>query len=178
MSETISTRRGPVTIRLTHAEDAEAYRDLRLQAIRTNQTAFTTDYTANEARTLEQWAEMMAGSERGVIFVAEAGDQMIGMAGIFRQETPKTNHNGIIWGVYLDPEWRGLGIVDALIGACIGWARERGMPIVKLSVVANNAGALRAYLRNGFQIYGVEPDAVRWEGITYDEFLLYRCIEE
>lgn len=174
MTSTLSTPRGPVTIRFTRETDAQAYRGLRLEAIRTNQTAFTTDYDTNLAQPPEWWAERTRGNERNAIYVAEANSALVGMSGIYCSETPKTNHNGIIWGVFVHPEWRGLKIVDALLNACVGWAREHELPIVKLSVVANNPVALRTYLRNGFGIYGLEPDAVRWVGVAYDEFLLYR----
>jgi RimJ/RimL family protein N-acetyltransferase len=173
---TLETPRGPVVIRPTREEDAESYRELRLEAIRTNQTAFTTDYETNLARPREWWVELMRGSARGVIQVADASGTIVGMSGIYRSDTPKTDHNGIIWGVYVEPAWRGLGIVDALLSACCHWARAGGLPIVKLSAVATNL-AIRAYLRNGFSIYGVEPDAVRWQGVSYDELLMYRRLE-
>jgi ribosomal protein S18 acetylase RimI-like enzyme len=39
----------------------------------------------------------------------------------------------------------------ALLGRALGWAAERGLPVVQLYVTASNARALRFYERNGFR---------------------------
>jgi RimJ/RimL family protein N-acetyltransferase len=176
----ISTSRGDVTIRPTCEEDAAAFRELRLEALRTHPEAFGMDYAEALARPIEFWQERArsgAGSERGVTYVAEAGGALVGMTGIFRDEGPKMRHSAIVWGVFVRPNWRGLGIADTLIHACIGRARELGVRLVKLNVVTTNTAAIRCYVRCGFSVYGVEPEVIFCDGVYYDELLMVRRIE-
>src|SRR4051812_7523280 len=105
----IRTPRGDLTIRPTREEDAAAFRELRLEALRTHPEAFGADYAEALARPIEFWQERVrsgAGGERGVTYVAEAGGALVGMTGIFRDEGSKMRHSATIWGVYIRPDWR------------------------------------------------------------------------
>ncbi len=179
---TIDTVYGPVHIRTTHEADAEQFRDLRLTAIRNHQATFTSDYGGQARASLERWRERViegAGdNDESAIAVAEAQGQLVGMAGIRRGGTEKTEHNAIIWGVYVRDGWRGARLTEALFDRCVAWARQHGVTVVKLTVLATNAAAIRAYLRYGFSIYGVEPDSVRWEGVSYDELLMAKRLPD
>ena len=80
-------------------------------------------------------------------------------------------------GVYVNPQWRGLGVAEALIDACIGWGKTQGVVTVKLAVVTTNTPAIRCYTRCcGFCAYGVEPQAIYYDGVYYDELLLVRSV--
>jgi len=113
-----------------------------------------------------------SGEGSGVIVVAEAGDGLVGMAGVFTPTQTKLAHVGMVWGVYVVPEMRGHGIGSRLVAACIGWAREKKMRGLKLAVVEGNDDAKRCYQRLGFVVYGVEPWAVRWQGRYHAEVLM------
>ena len=175
MLSTITTPRGPVTIRATREQDATAFRGLRLEALRTHPEVFGADYDENLARPIEFWQERVrdgAGSDLGITYVAEAGGALVGMTGIYRDNYLKMRHSGKIWGVYIRPDWRGAGIADALIEACIAWARGQGLRLVKLSVVTTNTAAIRRYIRCGFSVYGVEPEVIYHGSVYYDELLM------
>jgi ribosomal protein S18 acetylase RimI-like enzyme len=68
--------------------------------------------------------------------------------------------------------WRSQHIAEALIEACVAWARAQGIVILKLGVSANNTPAMRCYVRCGFQVYGVDPKVILHEGVYYDELLM------
>jgi RimJ/RimL family protein N-acetyltransferase len=175
MISIIDTPRGPVTIRPTREADAAAYRELRLEALRTHPEAFGADHAESLARPIERWQQNVrdgAGSDLGVTYVAEAGGALAGMTGIYRDSGIKMRHRATIWGVYVRPEWRGAGIADVLIEACVGWARDLGLRLVTLSVVTTNAAAIRCYVRCGFSVYGMEPEVIYHDGVYYDELLM------
>jgi GNAT superfamily N-acetyltransferase len=167
-----------ILIRPITPADAEAFRAMRLEAVRRYPLAFTSDLATLEARTLDAWREQVGaagGDGDQVIMVADAtaaGGTLAGMAGVFTPEQPKLNHVGTVWGVYVREPFRGVGLGDALLRACVDWARRKGLVMLKLSVVAGNDAAHRCYARRGFTAYGVEPNAVRWEGKLYDETLM------
>jgi GNAT superfamily N-acetyltransferase len=158
-------------------EDAATFRELRLQALREHPVAFTANYDANLARPPEFWQERLRGQGvTGNIYFAVHDGGLVGMTGIQAGDSPKTRHSAWIWGVYTLPEWRGLRIVDALIEACLDWGRAHGVTVAKLGVTTINAAALQSYLRCGFSVYGVEPKAVVYEGVVYDELLMARDV--
>lgn len=96
------------------------------------------------------------------------------MIGIYHSELVKLQHNATIWGVYVCPEWRSLGIAGQLMASCIEWARARRLKLVKLAVVTTNVAAIRSYARCGFRVYGIDPQALQYEGVFYDELLMMR----
>ena len=117
-----------------------------------------------------------AGDDRGITYVAEANGALVGMTGIFRHEGAKMRHSAMLWGVYVRPGWRGMGIIDSLIEACIAWARAHAVRQAKLGVVTTNAAAIRSYVRCGFSVYGMEPEVIHHNGVYYDELLMVRVL--
>lgn len=179
MEQELSTSRGEITIRAATVDDAVPLRALRLEALAAQPEAFSADYDQSEAEPAGAWAERIRRNEaedEGVICIAAAGDGLLGMTGIYRGNRPKTRHSGSIWGVYVTPAWRGMGIAEALLEACIDWARQRGVTVAKLGVVTTNTPAIRLYARCGFQVYGLEPQVIYYDGIFYDELLMAKKV--
>jgi RimJ/RimL family protein N-acetyltransferase len=179
MIATITTSRGDVLIRPTQIGDAAAYRALRLIGLRDHPEVFGADYATSAAHPIEYWQERMqhgAGGEHGVTYVADAAGELIGMTTLVRNDLAKTRHAGSIFGVYTHAGWRGTGVADALLEACVAYARELGLRLVRLGVVTTNASAIRLYQRCGFRVYGIEPAALFVNGIYYDELLMAREI--
>jgi RimJ/RimL family protein N-acetyltransferase len=178
-TRSVITPRGAVTIRLGTEEDAPAYRDLRLEALRNHPEAFSSDYAAGLAKPLTYWAERLKPNVTDntvMIYFAVHDRQLIAMCGIAREDSPKIKHIASIVSMYVQPDWRGFRIAEGLMAACLDWARARQVKIVKLAVVTTNSAAIRCYSRNGFQVYGVEPQALYYDGVYYDELLMARTI--
>lgn len=179
MNQQLETPQGLVTIRSVRESDAESYRDIRIEALRTVPIAFGSDVASAEARTIEQWRQQMrggAGDGETLNLVAEAAGELVAIT-VFQQESgSKLKHNGNIYSVYVRTPWRGQGVFDALFAAGLAWAEPRGVRVLKLSVSAVNTPAIRLYTKLGFQIYGVDPEPILWEGRYYDELLMYRRV--
>ena len=179
MSSLLTTPKGPLTIRPAEVEDAARLRALRLEGLRDAPVAFAADYDRTEAESLSFWIHRInerAQGNQSVIYVAETGEGLIGLTGLVRGHWRKTEHGGVIWGVYVQPAWRGLHISEALIEGCIAWGKGLGMTVVKLGVMTGNAPAIRCYLRGGFTVYGVDPQAICYNGVYYDELLMAKFI--
>jgi RimJ/RimL family protein N-acetyltransferase len=166
-----------MTIRPIRLDDLDAFRAMRIEAVRDCPLGFTADLAMVEARTDDEWRQQVArstGDGRDVIMLADAGPErgLAGMAGVFTMEQPKLAHVGTVWGVYVRPAFRGRGVGERLLRACIDWAGRQGRVTLKLGVTAGNDAARRCYERVGFTTYGVEPVAVQWEGRFYDELLM------
>jgi RimJ/RimL family protein N-acetyltransferase len=182
VNESLLTPKGTITLRPAVPEDAAPLRALRLEGLERHPTAFGSDHVTAARDTAEKWAEDIARREvdgSGTICVAVSGgaahgDQLVGMAGTWRENRPKTRHAGGIRSVYVRDGWRGLHIAEALIECCVAWAREQGIVILKLGVSANNTPAMRCYVRCGFRVYGVDPKVILHDGVYYDELLMAR----
>lgn len=162
-------------IRVLTEADVVAFRELRLEGLRDHPEAFGADYVESLERPMEFWVERLRrDADDAAVYGLDTGGALGGMAGIRRLEGPKLRHTAMIWGVFIQPAWRGQGFADGLLGACIGWAARHALHSTRLSVVVTNIGAIRCYARNGFTVYGVEPAIIRVGDTYYDELLMAR----
>lgn len=168
-----------VIVRPIQESDAVAFRALRLEALKAHPDAFGADHAESEARLLDHWQERARPDPNGmqITFVAESDASLIGMAGIYRNSDLKSRHSSTIWGVYVREAWRGRRIAESLVTTCVKWAQTNDIRIVKLCAVTTNVAAIRCYVRCGFAMYGIEPEAIAWNGVYYDELLMMRRIE-
>jgi RimJ/RimL family protein N-acetyltransferase len=162
-----------IVIRHATTSDLDAFREMRLEALKNHPSAFGADYEGSAARPNEYWQERLKiDQEHEALFFAEHEGQLAAMTGIFRGPSKKSRHESTIWGVYVRPQWRGHHISETLVRSCLSWAKEQRLAIVKLAVVTTNRPAIRCYERCGFTIYGKEPKALFYDGIYYDEYLM------
>ena len=177
INKTFETSRGTINIREAVPSDVIQYRELRLSALQDSPTAFSADYQVNLNHPMSFWEGRLSFNEHGTIFFATHENNLIGMTGIRRGESPKTKHSAGVWGMYVRSEWRGLHIAEALIETCVTWAKVSQVNIIKLGVTTTNTSAVRCYERCGFTIYGNEPSAMLYEGNYYDEYLMSRSLD-
>ena len=179
MVQLLSTPKGDITIRKATPEDGLLLRELRLEALSMHPEAFAADVAMTEAEGADVWAERIADyarNESTVICIADYIGQLIGMAGLGRGHWPKTRHSGVLWGVYVKPDWRGLHIAEAIIDKCATWARAHGIVVVKLGVITTNLSAIRCYTRNGFKVYGTDPKSNYYNDVYYDELMMAKLL--
>jgi len=161
-----------VLIRPITREEAAAWGVLRLEALINHPTAFSADPEVFRRLSPEEVAARIpepGGSD--VLFGAYLNDELHGCAGFMVEKGAKERHRGFMWGVYLRPTLRGLGVGGDLVAAVIAQARAH-VDILNTAVNADNAGARALYLRMGFSVYGTSPRALRVDGWDYDEDLL------
>jgi RimJ/RimL family protein N-acetyltransferase len=179
MTPSFTTPRGNLGIREASPADAVPFRELRLGALLDSPVAFGADYQTNLHHPPKYWEDMLAmPTDDATIFLAERENELLGMAGMTRGGSPKTQHGAWIWGVYVKPEWRGVHIAEELIRSCLIWAGARKIVIAKLGVAAVNLSAIRCYERCGFKIFGTEPSALFYDGKYYDFHMMSHSLED
>lgn len=171
------TSKGRLLLRPTAASDADQFRALRLEALRQHPEVYASDYDSSLQLAPAHWldrVEQGAGTERALTMVAEHETGLVGMTAIFRELGPKIRHQATLVSVYVQPAWRGMGLVGHLIAGCLQWAREQQVRQVVLAVVTTNSTAIRSYARAGFVVYGLLPAAIVHNGVDYDELLMIK----
>ena len=179
MIDSLETRKGVVTLRPAQLEDASAYKALRLRALREEPTAYSSDYEESRARPERTWTDNLRMDQPTLLAVtlfALHEQELIGMATVLLPKSIKLRHAASLVGVYVDLEWRGYHIANALIENCEEWARLRKASLIKLQVTSNNLPAIGLYARRGYQDYGLEPQGIRVEGVDYDQRLMAKIL--
>ena len=151
------------------AADAEPYRRLRLDGLRSHPQAFAASFDAEASRPLEWFAERL---ERNVVFGAWRDvSALVGMIGLHIPDAAKSRHKAELWGLFVAPEARGAGLAPALLARAIEYA-EAAVEEICLSVATTNGAAVRLYEKAGFKQFGLERRALKVDGRYYDEFLM------
>ena len=153
--------------------DAAAFQALRLAGLRDHPENFGASHDKERQQSLDVVAERLAPCPDRAIFGAEIDGALVGLIGVYREASQKQAHKGGIWGMYVDPVYRGKGIAAALVRRVLVFAAEReGWLQLKLSANAANTAAIRLYEAHGFVQYGLERGALMVDGVLHDEVLM------
>jgi RimJ/RimL family protein N-acetyltransferase len=126
----------------------QAWRDIRLRALRDSPDAFGSTYAREVAFAEADWRRRLE-DPTSVSVLALEGHRAVGMVGGF-QDLPGWLHVIAMW---VDPGARGRGLAQGLLRAIHHWADDRGLRL-HLDVSTANPGARRVYERYGFTITG------------------------
>ncbi|MBR0718767.1 GNAT family N-acetyltransferase [Bradyrhizobium liaoningense] len=157
-----------ITIRLLTQADAPLYRQIRLEALAANPEAFASTLERERDMPVAWFEERLATSE---VFGAFSEQKLVGFAGFRRQDGTKIAHKAVLWGMYVQPAARGVGVGKSLVEAVVAHAAAR-VEQLQLTVVSENAGALRLYESAGFVAYGREVQGLKQNGRYFDEILM------
>lgn len=166
----------PLLRRLVPA-DAAVYRGLMLQAYAAEPQAFTSSAQERAALPLAWWGGRLAEGVAPAEWVCGAwqGEALVGVAGLSAEQRERTRHKAQLFGMYVVPGARGLGLGRALVAAVLAEAQTRpALELVQLTVSAGNAAAQALYQGCGFVAFGTEPRAVRLGGTYVDKVHMWR----
>ena len=146
--------------RALESRDVSVFRELRLEALKSNPEAFSSSYDIEVGFDDTTWADMLTGfgGRTGQVYVDEMDGIPVGMAGIGFTET---NGTAILWGMWVRESARRGNAGFRLVEASIRWADSQGADSVILHVAPDNDAAYRLYLRFGFEQIGevaADPD--------------------
>ena len=140
-----------VLVRETVADDWQALRDIRLEALRDAPTAFASTYERETLHNEAHWRDRIARGGTFLAFIPEvSATEPAGLIGGY-QEDPMTVE---LVSMYVRPRARGRGVGEALVAAVIDWAGQRNAERVRLWVTETNVPARALYERCGFALTG------------------------
>jgi RimJ/RimL family protein N-acetyltransferase len=158
------------TVRPLAQSDAEELVRLRREALADAPLAFSASPATDVASTVDGARMQIGEGDGAAVFGAFEGGRLVGMAGVYRPRHEKARHKVHVWGVYVTPDARGRGIAGELMDSVIKHARAiPEVAWVALAVSSSAPAARRVYERAGFQVWGMEIDAVRHGDESADE---------
>ena len=161
-------------IRRISPDEVDVFRRIRLEALRTKPFSFASRYEDWVDLPVEEWRQRL----RDPIFIAFSSDEPVGIMGLLRQRPSKMAHRATLVMVYLRESFRGTGLAKDLLDTVIDVARGEGILQLELAVSAENPGAIRFYLREGFSEVGRIPSGLLDGGREIDDILMVRRLQK
>lgn len=150
-------------IRFLNGDDAGEWSRLRLEALQGDPEAFSSSVEQHKTLTIDDIRRRLgSGAHDSFVVGAFVENRLVGMAGFVREFGPKTQHKGRIWGVYVAPGQRKQGIARKMFAKILERARGiEGLERILISVTATQTAATQFYRSLGFEVFGVEPQALK-----------------
>ncbi len=150
------------------------YKNLRLEAVQNSPQSFLATVQETLAEKDSEWESKI----NNMFFAVSETDELVGMAGCYRDSKQKLNHVANIVSVYVTPSYRGKGVGRKLLEAVIAHAKNSpGVTKLQLGVITTQVEAYTLYTSLGFQNVGTLKMATKVDDTYYDEYLLEMIIE-
>jgi ribosomal protein S18 acetylase RimI-like enzyme len=143
----------PLTVCRLVADEWQTYRAIRLAMLAESPSAFGSSHDQAAGNDEHDWKQRLRDN---VVLLARVGPTPAGsvMYSTVGQREPEQAWDGALFGMWVDPGFRGSGVGRALVEAVVAQAREAGRRRVVLHVVSGNSAATQLYERAGFRPTG------------------------
>ena len=162
------------TIARLDSSQSDAFRALRLEALRLFPAFYGTDYADAVSTSLSPYARRI---ETGLLFGAFQQGLLVGCLAFDREVGLKQEHRGWITSVYVQPGLQRAGIGRRMMEAALGHRAADGLLQVELYVSERNHIAKAFYERLGFEVVGRAPRALRLPDGFVDELHMIKRLD-
>lgn len=161
-----------VKIRKLPADKWREYRDLRLEALKSDPSAFDDSFEEAEAFTEEKWRSRI----KHVLF-ALSDDKPVGMIAYFCDEGFKSRHIAEIVSFYVNADYRGEGIGTRLFERALSLIQKNKRIVkVKLAVTPEQGIAIKMYKKAGFVVTGRMKKELKIGRSFYDSLCMEKML--
>lgn len=162
-------------LRRLGAGDAEAFSNLRREVTADNPVPMGLTLKEELTRPLQSFHDQLSYPEPNAAFGAFVTTELVGSAAVaWPSKFLSSRHKVNLWGVFVSPRYRRLGIGRALVEMAVNHAHANGALRVNLTVFVPNPAAVKLYEALGFEHCGVEPESIRIGNSYYDGCLMSR----
>lgn len=96
----------------------------------------------------------LIASDKSMVLVADHVGQVVGSGyATLKESLPYLKHerHSYLGFMYVDPNFRGQGVIQQILDGLVDWSRGRGINDFYLDVYAGNVAAIKAYEKYGFR---------------------------
>lgn len=165
-----------ITIKHLAPSEWLKYKTLRLEALKTEPTAFAETYENVIKDSDKVWEERLQKSQAKngqILLFAEVDKNIVGMVGGFWDLRKKIRHVGHIYGTYVKPNFRSCGIGKLLMLRIINELKTiSSITKIRIEVNAHNLPAFELYKKLGFKVIGKAEKELLVDNVFYDEILM------
>lgn len=158
-----------ITIRALDPPDWELYKEIRLYALQTEPTVFSSNYLKESAYDDDVWQQHLNGQgQRRRIFGLFDGSAIIGLTGIVIRDDDPAGCTAHLIMSFIRPAYRGRSLSRLLYQARIDWAvAQPQLQTITVSHRAGNEASRRANQSFGFIL--THKDEIKWPDDKIDE---------
>ena len=138
-----------ITIRPLTAEDAPAFRAIRLEAVAKDGSFFATTYEAEAARTLAGWRDLCAEINRRCVLGLFDTGKLVGISALEPWGEDSSGATVVLRSSYIAPAYRGRGLAKPLFAARLQWAADHDYRHAVLFIREGNAASTGLHLHFG-----------------------------
>lgn len=157
-----------ISIRQLYENDWREYSRIRLKALQTDPLVFGSNYEKESQMTADDWKSRLQSTDSAT-FMLFAGVTPIGITSVGIDREDASCKTALLWGTWLEPQYRGKGLSDLIYKTRIEWAMAR--PTVEKIIVshrASNLASKHANQKHGF-VFTHTLEKVWVDGETEDE---------
>lgn len=159
--------------RLLIEDDYIQFRALRLEALKSDPSAFATTYEKELSLPDDKFKERLKHTATRFVVGAFDGSKLVCIASFVRHSGPKMKHKGMLLAMFCKPDYRGTGIAKELVHHFLTEVKKQtDIETLLLMVLSDNERAKTFYTHFGFIKYGTEPRALYDGERYYDEDLM------
>jgi len=152
------------------------YRDLRIQAIRTDPLAFGSTLAETLKITPKEWKERLADKERYTLFASVDGE-LVGMLIAFLNTNPRSRHNVNLGSFYVRSEYRRMHIGSLLFERMLAELKKKSfVRKLNLQVGVHQKAAIALYRRYGFKIVGTLKNEDYFKRKYHDDYIMEKYV--
>ncbi len=162
-------------------KDFDPFYALRLESLEACPEEFATDAEAWKNAARETINKLLVTSEERKdvpIFGAGEDGDLVGLVGANHDLRPSVRHKSSIWGLYVRATHRRHGIGHALVDEVVKTLKEEPeIRLIRAVVTITSEDALALLKREGFQVYGQEPEAKQLNDQYFDQVYLWLSLK-
>jgi len=153
----------------------QEYRELRLKALMDNPLAFDSSPKEEGQLSDEEWKEKLHEPNDFKVFVEDNG-RLVAKMEVEWNMREKVRHIAEVYGVYIDPTYRGQGLGKMLMDEIERLAKDHGIEKLWLDVVVTQEPAKKLYRKLGFREIGRTEKSIKVDGKYYDKLLMEKLL--
>ncbi len=163
-----------ISIKKINKKDWREFREIRLKALQSDPKVFGSHYGREKNYSKQDWKEWIGAKNQAIFFIYD-DEKPIGMTGIYIPQDTVTKTTAVLWGSWLEPEYRRKGISDLMYKARINWAKKQPeLKRIEVSHRESNVASKYANQKHGFRLVK-EEDKVWHDGIS-EKDVIYELI--